>query len=105
MHVAEYGEAFWLLDAIASHEEKNPDLIAACEYERVDYLHFWRLDVTRKPGEQMGRARLWCEAEAGEPPIVEQEIELTDFPLDNLTVYAGNDGPGTLRKLFLPSEY
>jgi hypothetical protein len=102
MFVASQGEAFWLLDAIASHEENNEELVAACEQSaRFDYLHFWRLTVDAETRE----ARLVCIADEGEPPVVQQDISYTDFPLSELTVYAGNDGPGTPRKLFLPSEY
>ena len=98
MHVAETAGAYWLLDAIASHEEHNPELLAACEDASFDYLHFWYLEVSD------GQAVLSCARDKGEEPVVVQRIEYTDFPHD-LTIYAGNDGRGTRRKLFLPSEY
>ena len=102
MHVAEVGQAFWLLDAIASHEEHNPELIAACAAdEGLDYLHFWTLTVDL----EAKAAVLSCRKDSDQPEIVRQEIEFTDFPLEEIKVYAGNDGPGTSRKLYLPSEY
>ena len=100
MFVAEKAQAYWLLDAIASHETKNPTIRHACETdEGFDYLHFWILTVAD------GSATLICQRDSDEPAIVTQEIEFTDFCIPNLTVYAGNDGPGTPRKLLLPSEY
>lgn len=102
MFVASQGEAFWLLDDIASHEEHNEEVANACEEsEQFDWLHFWKLTVDTDTRE----ATLICVADEGEPAVVEQNIPYTDFPLPELTVYAGNDGPGTVRKLFLPSEY
>ena len=102
MHVAEAGEAYWLLDAIASHEAANSKLRAACAADAgCDYLHFWTLtvDLAKKS------ATLVCRKDSDQPAIVTQRIKYTDFCLPSLTVYAGNDGPGTPRKLFLPSEY
>jgi hypothetical protein len=101
MYVAEHGEAFWLLDAIASHEALNPKVKAACQNDPdFDFLHFWKLDV------QGTKATLTCHKDSDQPAIVTQKIKLTDFPLQGVfTIYAGNDGPGTPRKLFLPSEY
>mgnify|MGYP001486896829 CR=1 FL=1 len=99
--VAEQAGAYWLLDAIASHETADPKLLAACKAdEGFDYLHFWKLNVQGNEG------TLTCVKDSGLPPVVVQKIEHTDFPIQGVfTVYAGNDGPGTLRKLFLPSEY
>ena len=94
------GGAFWLLDAIASHEIANPELATLKQADPdFDFLHFWTLTVTN------GSAVLECRADSDQPAVVIQEIPLTDFPLSELTIYAGNDGPGTACKLFLPSEY
>jgi hypothetical protein len=99
IYLAEKAGAFWLLDAIASHEMKNPKLRAACQDDDFDALHFWYLDV------QDGKAVLTCVRDKGEKPVVTQHVEFTDFPLEHVTIYAGNDGRGTPRKLFLPSEW
>jgi len=103
--VAERGGAYWLIDAIASHEATNAKLKAACRNdESFDYLHFWTLKVnTDQEGNRS--AILTCRKDSGQPAVVTQKIEFTDFPLEELKVYAGNDGSGTPRKLFLPSEY
>lgn len=110
--MAERGNAYWLIDAIASHEALTPKLKAACRSDAAfDYLHFWTLNVypndpNDREGEDSGHyAILTCRKDSGLPAVVTQKIEFTDFPLKELKVYAGNDGPGTPRKLFLRSEY
>ena len=103
-HVAEHagGGAFWLLDAIASHEVHNPELVAFKQADLdFDSMRFWTLTVDT----EKHTAVLECRGDSDQPAVVRQEIEHTDFPLSDLTVYAGNDGPGTPTKLFLPSEY
>lgn len=103
MHVAEHagGGAFWLLDAIASHEVANSELAAAKRSDPdLDYMRFWTLTVNL----EKKAALLQCRKDSDQPAVVRQVIEYTDFPF-SLTIYAGNDGPGTPTKLFLPSEY
>lgn len=101
-YVAEQAGAYWLLDAIASHEGHNNDLIAKRQADPdFDFLHFWYLTVDT----EKHIAVLECKVDSDQPAVVTQMIEYSDFPLPELTVYAGNDGPGTPTKLFLPSEY
>jgi hypothetical protein len=100
-YVAEQAGAHWLLDAIASHLTHNHDLIAKRKDDPdFDFMHFWYLTVNDDQS-----AVLECKADSDQPAVVTQEIEYTDFPLGEFTVYVGNDGPGTPSKLFLPSEY
>lgn len=101
-HVTEHagGGAFWLLDAIASHEV-GPTITALRQADPdFDFLHFWYLTVDT----EKHAAVLECKLDSDQPAVVRQEIEYTDCPL-SLTIYAGNDGPGTPIKLYLPSEY
>lgn len=88
-YLAEAVGAFWLIDAIASHQGRA-DL-------RAERLQLWRLEVAD------GRARLTCsrDIENGRPVdvYVTQDIEFTDFPLPAVTLYV-TDGV-----LLLPSEY
>lgn len=44
-HLAEKGEAYWLLDAIASWIGSPEFVKAAKQDPRVDEMHFWTLDV------------------------------------------------------------
>jgi hypothetical protein len=101
--MAEKAKAWWLLKAIArhlvsgkeirEHVEKNPYFLG---------MHFWGL---RKEGDG---AVLTCVEDTGLEPIVTQKIEYTDFPFPRsglFLLYVGNDGPGTMTKIFLPSEY
>ena len=99
-YLAKKAKAYWLIDAIASHIIHNRDYQQACRRDPgFDYLHFWTLTVTGTA------ATLVCVADLGKKPVVRQDIPFTDFPLDEITIYCGNDGPRTPRKLFLPSEY
>ena len=100
--VAEKAGAHWLIDAIASHEAANPKMKRECAAdEDFNYLHFWTLTVDL----QQHTAILSCRKDSNLPLVVKQVIEYTDFPLSEIKVYAGTDGPGQPRKLYLPSEY
>ena len=48
-------------------------------------------------------AKLTCRADAGVAPAITQEIPFTDFPLDQIEIWAGFDGWHWM--LYLPSEY
>lgn len=71
---------------------------AAANDERIGLMHFWKLAVHANRS-----AVLTAEADAGEPPFIQQEIPYTDFPLDEIRLWAGNDGEHWT--LLLPSEY
>ena len=101
-YLAEQAQAHWLLDAIASHETANKKLMAAKAADPdFDSLRFWTLEVNLKAQ----TAVLECRKDSGLPAVVTQKIPYTDYPLSEQKIYAGNDGPGTPIKLFLPSEY
>lgn len=100
-YVAEQAGAHWLIDAIASHEAHNTELVALKQADLdFDSMRFWTLMVDT----EKHTAVLECRKDSDQPAVVTQAIEYTDCPL-SLTIYAGNDGPGTPIKLFLPSEY
>jgi len=52
--------AYWLFDAIASHQPK------ALKNERLREMQFWKLIVTEKDGRKSGV--LTCRADSGEEP-------------------------------------
>lgn len=87
-YVAERGGAFWLIDLIMSvqHEPKL----------KAEEFQVWKL---RKNG--TGGATATCTAEAD--VLYTQEIPFTDFPLDEIELWAIHDG--TRRTILLPSEY
>jgi len=106
MHVAQNGgrnsgTAFWLVDAIASYQG-----------ERVLARHpfqVWKLTVTESDNRSRC-ARLVCTNGNNEKPIIEQEIEYTDFLLDEIQLYASVepvDETGKKKRviILLPSEY
>ena len=83
--MAEVGEAYWLIDAIASYQAglKDPILKA---------FQLWELVVTN------GSAVLTARPDSDQEPVITQEIPYTDFPFDiKLWVSSG--------VLLLPSEY
>ena len=71
--------AFWLMDAIASYQGEK-------KLTRHSF-QTWRLIVTPESEGKSRSAVLTC-GERIEMPIVRQEIEFTDFPLDEITLYA-----------------
>ena len=82
--MAQEGGAYWLLDAIASYKRQEP-------------FQVWRLDV-RSDG-RIREATLTMREDSGQPELVRQEIEYTDFPLMQIELWL-IDGV-----LILPSEY
>jgi len=78
--LAEFAECHWLIDAIAS-------------YRRIEPFQVWELQVNKKS------AVLTMKEDSGLPVVVKQEIEYTDFPLDNMTLWLIEG------VLILPSEY
>jgi hypothetical protein len=97
--IAESCDAFWLLDAIASHIATNVKL--RCD-EQLRYFQVWELTV------KDGAAVLTCKADTNVPHVVKQEIEYTDFPLDDIKLWVepseGPDGK-TIWVILLPSEH
>jgi hypothetical protein len=85
-HVAEAGGAYWLLDAIAICQ-KHVRAVAAEEFQ------VWKLSV--RPDRA---ATLVCEDGNGNA-VYTQEIEWTDFPLDEVALWFAND------VIYLPSEH
>ena len=106
MHLAEKGgrnggTAFWLMDAIASYQGEK--VLARHPFQ------VWKLIVTETEG-QSRCARLVCTNGNNEKPIVEQQIEYTDFLLDEVQLYASVepvDETGKKKRviILLPSEY
>lgn len=91
VHFLEQNGAGWLVDAIASHQ-LNPKLN---EGDLRDF-QVWELKLNGKGG-----CTLTCKADSDKPNVVTQEIEYTDFPLDNFTLWVER---GEEMTLMLPSE-
>jgi hypothetical protein len=90
-YLAEKASAFWLMDAIASHQTNGQ--LAAEEFQ------FWTLDVNEKH-----EAVLTC-TDGNEKQLVCQEIPYTDFPLHSITLYAVQDDTLGGLVVMLTSEY
>jgi len=85
-HIAEHGEAYWLLDEIALIQPYDQN-VAAEEFQ------VWTLNV--KPDKT---ATLTCDDGNGNV-VFSKEIPYTDFPLDTTKLYFANN------VIHLPSEY
>jgi hypothetical protein len=85
-HIADAGGAYWLLDEIALIQPYDK-AVAAEEFQ------CWKLQVRADQ-----TATLICEDGNGNA-VFKKEIEFTDFPLDEITLWFAND------VIFLPSEY
>ena len=79
--MAEKGEAYWLIDAIASYRSKEP-------------FQVWELVVKDDRS-----ATLTARTDSDQAPFMTQEIPYTDFPLREVKLWV-SDGV-----LLLPSEY
>jgi len=94
--MAELCGAHWLIDLVASYQtepviRKDP---------RLQEFQLWTLKVDRSVEGQTSAAAV-CRRDSGdgEPEIIRQEIEYTDFPLDKITLYVEGD------VLLLPREH
>lgn len=88
-HVAEEGEAYWLIDAIASWQA-DPKVK---QDPKLQDIQFWKLVVKEDDS-----AQLICERDTDDVVLI-QEIAYTDFPLTEIRFYL------TYSVLMLPSEY
>ena len=86
-YLAEKANAYWLLDAIASHQ---PQLLK--DHELKEFQH-WKLTMSADH-----TAQLVCFRDTDEP-VLAQHIEFTDFPLNEVRLYL------VKKVLLLPSEY
>lgn len=83
--VADKAGAFWLVDAIASYQQRPKIKELA--------IQFWTLEVKDT------KAELYCVQDSGRPKIVSQKIEYTDFPEGSWNFYVQNG------VMMLPQEY
>lgn len=88
--LAKEAECFWLIDAIASYQPE----IKKSGSQRLEEFQIWEL--TRQ---QECKFLLVCKEDSETPPAFQQEIEFSDFPLDEIKLWL-SDGI-----LLLPSEY
>ncbi len=90
-YLAEKAKAFWLMDAIASHQ---PNKKVSREPFQV-----WELVVSADC-----KAVLTC-TDGDEHILARQEIPSTDFPLENISLYVSQDDELGGRVVMLTSEY
>jgi hypothetical protein len=85
LYVAQEGGAFWLMDAIASHQH-TPNV-------RREEFQVWRLNVAPD------KTAVLTGTDGNENEIARQEIECSDFPDSFVEIWL------TDNVLLLPSEY
>jgi hypothetical protein len=85
-------EAYWLLDAICSHQPQ------AIQDSMLREIQFWTLRQ-----DAHGQWDLTCEADTNVVRI-HQHIEYSDFPLTEIKLWVVSAGPGKWT-MILPSEY
>ena len=90
-YLAETAGAFWLMDAIAFHQITPA---VSCEPFQV-----WKLTVS-----ESGKSVLSC-TDGNQNTLTSMEIEYTDFPLPEITLYAEQSDYLGGRVVMLPSEY
>lgn len=96
--LAERGGAYWLLDHIALTLATSEFKAAVMSDPRIGSLHFWTLTVATDH-----TAMLTATADSGVEPFESSRIDVTDFPLARVDIWAGFDG--TYWTLYLPSEH
>lgn len=89
-YLADEAGAFWLIDAVASYQLDK----RIAENESLVAFQLWELKVKEDKS-----AVLTMRADSGQPAIITQELEYTDFPLETVKLFVCS---GTL---LLPSEY
>jgi hypothetical protein len=82
--------SFWLIDAIASHQNRSLLL----KHPELKEFQLWQLEVKTDK-----TATLTCRTDSDCKPVVTQEIEFTNFPLTQIKLYVCQ------KVLMLPSEY
>lgn len=95
--LAEKAGAFWLIDAIASHQV-SPRIR---RNRSLQEFQLWQLKVVSREhaGPDQPMAVLTCRCDSDTPIVVKQDIEHTDFPLDEIKLYVEGG------VLLLPSEH
>ena len=92
-YLAECAKAYWLIDAIASYQGQE----VLTRDHLLREFQVWTLTV-----HEDRTARLECVPDTGQPPVITQDIEWTDFPLSEIKLYVCL---GEKLCLMLPSEY
>jgi hypothetical protein len=86
--LVENAEAYWLIDAIANWIASPEFASAVVQSPPIGHLHYWILTVDSAAR----TAVLHAERDCGIPPFITQKIEFTDFPLDEICIWAVFDG-------------
>lgn len=97
-YLAASGHAYWLIDMIAGSLMSPDYKKAAAKDTRLKTMIFFKLKTHEEGG-----ATLTANADLDEPNWLEQKIEFTDFPIEELDIWANWNGSGFT--LMLKTEY
>jgi hypothetical protein len=92
MFLAQQAKAYWLIDAIVSHQTTNR--------ARSNGFQVWKF--RRLPD---GYCDLRMTDGNSDDPIITQVITYSDFPLDHIEIWMIRSGNGGGFTMLLPSEY
>jgi hypothetical protein len=93
IHYLENNGAAWLVDLVMSYHIDS-------KLDKVDF-ELWTLKVDDTKGV------VTCQEDTGSPVLIRQEIEYTDFPIKEFTMYVERgsvDGINPCKVFMLPSE-
>ncbi len=93
-YLADVGQCYWLMDAIASHQRK------CLRFPELRENQFWTLKVNLKERE----AVLTCQIDSNMKPTIRQRIPFTDFPLEEMKLWVEPLGDDKY-VILLPSEH
>ena len=89
-YIADEAGAYWLIDAICSHQNKT----LLNKYPNLKEFQIWRLEVELENNSGL----LICEEDTDQP-VLSQEIPYTDFPLEEIKFFLID------KIVLLPGEY
>ena len=97
-YLCEKTKSFWLLDAVASYFASSEMMKAIDKDPRLKDFQVWTIAVKEDRS-----ASITMRADSDTPPAITQDINWTDFPLDEVRMWVGFDG--SRWTLYLPSEH
>jgi hypothetical protein len=89
LYLAETAGAHWLVDIVASYQSDK----RVRSNKRLREFQLWELSVAN------GQGVVLLREDSGEPAVLSQEIEYTDFPLESIKLYVEGG------VILLPSEH
>jgi hypothetical protein len=109
-YLCDSADCYWLLDIIASYHAK------CMKDKKLQEMQFWKLTVHPKSEtkpmtvgavmkhERVNMATVTCERDKNDV-VITQDVEYTDFPLNEIKLWVAPSGDDRHFTILLPSEY